>query len=127
MFDDILFVKYFYLDVINLLGLEALKRNNIFIILNNQKRKRYSGKATKDDIKYMTFLLCVGGNIKYTISFHPLNTQKESYNRLIIYDSIHFYLEELFHVLFIEIITIKYRANTNTECNIVQLDTLEMP
>lgn len=120
----------FYKDIMKILDLKTLRSSDSLNFYNtnlkNDSRVTCDGKQI-----VLTSDIHESENHKkrLTIEFNPLNEQNESCSRLIIEDSIHFYLRNLIHNLFNKAITIKDGTYLFEQYffDKTQLDKLENP
>ena len=109
MFNDNLFKKSFYQNIMNLLGLRTDEQYDFLYILNRKLKNNYMCTYDNKQMIRIDNINNIKNNCdeKPIIRFHPLSKIEKSCSHLLIDDSIHLYLRNLIYNIFIQIITIK--------------------
>jgi len=119
----------FYQNILALLGLEIQKMNNLLYICNKNLKNNFN--VTYDNKQMIllndNYLLENSLECKSKIKFHPLNEKEESCSRLLINDSLHFYLKNLTYNLFKKIITTKDGTSNTKYCNLEPDKLVSLP
>lgn len=99
----------FYKDIMIILDLKSLGANDSLYLHNKNLKNDNHITCDGKQIVLNTDIQFGSPNHEelVTITFNPLNEKYESCSRLVIEDSIHFYLRKLIHNLFSKVITIK--------------------
>lgn len=99
----------FYKDIMIILDLKSLGANDSLYLHNKNLKNDNHITCDGKQIVLNTDMQFGSPNHEelVTITFNPLNEKYESCSRLVIEDSIHFYLRKLIHNLFSKVITIK--------------------
>jgi len=97
-------IDIFYRRTVEILGLKTMKESDILYVFNRtlSNYNLFLSQGCKFLQPNFTFYMQ-----EPEIKFYPLCEQKESYSYLVINDSIHLYLKELFFTMFEDIITAK--------------------
>ena len=115
-------IDIFYRHTVGILGLKIMKELDILYVFNRTLSHHnlfllQGCKFLEADYKY-----CMQ---EPRIKFYPLCEQKESCSYLVINDSIHLYLKELFFKIFEDIITAKEGSNSGYRMSMLDNSTLE--